>query len=174
MTRGEIMIISKEEELIAQLKEGAADKLTDFVIKKPRRVSCRVNGDKQGEAILETARFLNEKLGVDHLCTITGVDKGEDFEALYHFNHNPTGILLSVIIAVPFKGGVIKSITPVIPGAVWYERELKDLFGVKITGVPEGNRYPLPDEFPSNQYPLRKDWSAAEYIETEEKNLCQK
>jgi membrane-bound hydrogenase subunit beta len=25
--------------------------------------------------------------------------------------------------------------------------------------LPEGFRYPLPDDWPANQYPLRKDWS---------------
>jgi len=33
-----------------------------------------------------------------------------------------------------------------------------DLFGAKVEGLPEGPRYPLPDDWPKNQFPLRKDW----------------
>jgi len=31
--------------------------------------------------------------------------------------------------------------------------------GVRIQGVADGNRYPLPDGWPEGQYPLRKDWT---------------
>jgi Ni,Fe-hydrogenase III component G len=33
-----------------------------------------------------------------------------------------------------------------------------DLLGIKVEGLPEGRRYPLPDNWPQGQYPLRKDW----------------
>ena len=28
----------------------------------------------------------------------------------------------------------------------------------KLRGLPAGRRYPLPEDFPTDQYPLRKDW----------------
>jgi Ni,Fe-hydrogenase III component G len=31
-----------------------------------------------------------------------------------------------------------------------------------VTGLPEGSRYPLPDNWPEGQYPLRKDWKPAD------------
>jgi len=46
----------------------------------------------------------------------------------------------------------------IFPGAVSYEKELEDMFGIKVEGLPPGRRYPLPDDFPTDQYPLRKDW----------------
>ena len=33
------------------------------------------------------------------------------------------------------------------------------MFGIKVEGLPEGERYPLPDGWPEGQYPLRKDWN---------------
>ena len=44
------------------------------------------------------------------------------------------------------------------PGAELYERELVDMFGISVEGLPAGNRYPLPDDWPQGQHPLRKDW----------------
>ena len=43
-------------------------------------------------------------------------------------------------------------------GAQVYERELVDLFGAQVEGLPPGNRYPLTDDWPTDEHPLRKDW----------------
>ena len=44
------------------------------------------------------------------------------------------------------------------PKGVLTTEELEDMFGIKVDGLPPGRRYPLPDDFPTDQYPLRKDW----------------
>ncbi|MEI6093142.1 MAG: NADH-quinone oxidoreductase subunit C, partial [bacterium] len=59
----------------------------------------------------------------------------------------------------PKSNPVIKTITDTFPGGDLYERELTDLLGAKIDGLPNGIRYPLPDGWPEGQYPLRKDWN---------------
>jgi len=51
------------------------------------------------------------------------------------------------------------SITPDIPAAHWYEREIQDMFGLKPEGHPSPGRLVLHESFPSNSYPLRKDWA---------------
>ncbi|MDD5432403.1 MAG: NADH-quinone oxidoreductase subunit C, partial [Candidatus Omnitrophica bacterium] len=51
-----------------------------------------------------------------------------------------------------------KSVISYFPGAEIYEREVVDLFGAKVEGLPPGNRYPLTDDWPTDQFPLRKDW----------------
>jgi Ni,Fe-hydrogenase III component G len=33
-----------------------------------------------------------------------------------------------------------------------------DLLGIKVNGLASGHRYPLPDNWPKGEYPLRKDW----------------
>jgi Ni,Fe-hydrogenase III large subunit/Ni,Fe-hydrogenase III component G len=68
------------------------------------------------------------------------------------------------IIAVALKDNdpIFPSITPHIPAAHWYEREIKDMFGLTPKGHPDHRRLILHDSFPQNSYPLRKDWSIAE------------
>ncbi|SHF22285.1 NADH-quinone oxidoreductase subunit C [Vibrio gazogenes] len=49
------------------------------------------------------------------------------------------------------------SITPEIPAAVWGEREIRDMFGLRPIGLPDERRLVLPDDWPEDLHPLRKD-----------------
>jgi NADH-quinone oxidoreductase subunit C len=46
------------------------------------------------------------------------------------------------------------SLTPEIPGANWFEREVFDLFGIEFKGHPDLRRIMLPDDWQG--YPLRR------------------
>ncbi|MFN3396349.1 MAG: NADH-quinone oxidoreductase subunit C [Thermodesulfovibrionales bacterium] len=50
------------------------------------------------------------------------------------------------------------SITRDIPSAHWYEREIRDMFGIIPKGHPDQRRLVFHDSFPEGSYPLRKDW----------------
>lgn len=52
------------------------------------------------------------------------------------------------------------SVTPLVPAAVWGERELYDMFGLRAVGLPDQRRLVLPDDWPDNLFPLRKDTMA--------------
>ncbi len=49
------------------------------------------------------------------------------------------------------------SVTPRVPACVWSEREAYDMFGLRAVGLPDERRLVLPDDWPQNLYPLRKD-----------------
>ena len=54
------------------------------------------------------------------------------------------------------------SITTEIPAAHWYEREIRDMFGLMPKGHPDLRRLVFHDSFPKDSHPLRKDWSMEE------------
>jgi len=91
------------------------------------------------------------------LCTITGLDEVEKISLIYHITRQD-GIILNIKTGVAKKRPVLKTIIEYFPSAQIYERELVDLLGLQVEGLPEGKRYPLPDDWPLDQYPLRKDW----------------
>lgn len=93
------------------------------------------------------------------LCTITGLDEGESLAFIYHVAHSD-GTVLSLKTRVPKIDPLLQTITDIFPGGIGYERELVDLLGARVEGLPEGHRYPLPDNWPAGQYPLRKEWKA--------------
>jgi hydrogenase-4 component G len=49
------------------------------------------------------------------------------------------------------------SVAPIVPAAIWYEREIRDMFGIQPIGLPDERRLVLPDDWPADLYPLRKD-----------------
>ncbi|WP_442902970.1 hydrogenase large subunit [Gilliamella sp. wkB108] len=49
------------------------------------------------------------------------------------------------------------SVTPLVPAAVWGEREVRDMYGLTPVGIPDARRLVLPDDWPDDLYPLRKD-----------------
>ncbi|WP_108649454.1 hydrogenase large subunit [Dongshaea marina] len=49
------------------------------------------------------------------------------------------------------------SVTPKIPAAVWGEREIRDMYGLRPVGLPDERRLVLPDDWPEDLHPLRKD-----------------
>jgi NADH:ubiquinone oxidoreductase subunit C len=94
-----------------------------------------------------------------YLATITGVDLGieaGEIEVLYHFCNGAAVVTLSV--KVPRDNAVVPSICSIMPAASFYERELLEMLGVTITNTPNTAHLFLPDNWPDNVYPLRKDF----------------
>ncbi|MFN3740287.1 MAG: NADH-quinone oxidoreductase subunit C [Thermodesulfovibrionales bacterium] len=67
-----------------------------------------------------------------------------------------------VVLPVEADDPSFPSLTKQIPAAHWYEREIRDMFGIVPQGHPDLRRLILHDSFPENSYPLRKDWSITE------------
>ena len=143
-----------EPELQTKLTERFGAKVT-VTVARPKRVFAAVaKADVKG-----LLRWLKDDLGFYHLSTITGLDSGENLEALYHLTDG--NILLTVRVAVAKTDAHIPTITDVIPGAILYERELQDMFGFVVDEIPDPRRYVLPEDWPDGVYPLRKDFKVA-------------
>lgn len=105
--------------------------------------------------------FCVENLNFKHLCTITGLDDALKLGVIYHLSCD-SGIVLNLKVSVSKERPVLKTVMSHFLCAEIYERELADLFGFKIEGLPDGNRYPLTDDWPKDEFPLRKDWKPSQ------------
>jgi len=64
-----------------------------------------------------------------------------------------------VLVRVPVSADQpeLNSVTNAVPAVNWQEREIQDLFGIKLLGHPNPRRCVLHDDWP-DVYPLRKDF----------------
>jgi membrane-bound hydrogenase subunit beta len=123
-------------------------------VQRDRRVWAEAPA-AQFRAILDHAC---DRLEFVHLCTITGLDEGESLAFIYHLARED-GLVLCLKTTVPKAAPGLRSVSDRFPGGVIYERELVDMLGAQVEGLPPGKRYPLPDDWPEGQYPLRKEWT---------------
>ena len=101
---------------------------------------------------------LSSTFSVCHLSTITGQDRGTILELLYHFWHGQ-GITLRVML--PRDDARVPTLTGVIPGADFYERELGEMLGVTFEGHPGPEHLLLPEDWEGGP-PLREESRAGE------------
>ncbi|MCF6188325.1 MAG: NADH-quinone oxidoreductase subunit C [Desulfobulbaceae bacterium] len=70
------------------------------------------------------------------VITITPYVVDSGYQIAYHFD--VTGIVLTVTLLT--EDGSVDSITPILKSADWTEREMQDLFDIKIIGHPNPDR----------------------------------
>jgi Ni,Fe-hydrogenase III component G len=143
-----------DEEKVKQELETRFESLKDEVsVKRARRIFVEVKSDF--DSVYDFART---ELGFYIVTTITGLDAGDHFEAIYHLAR-PEGMVLNLKRWIGKDKPEIKSISDTYPAVDIYERELVDTLGIQVTGLKPGPRYPLPDGWPEGEYPMRKDWA---------------
>ncbi|MEM2707357.1 MAG: NADH-quinone oxidoreductase subunit C [Ignisphaera sp.] len=66
----------------------------------------------------------------------------------------------SVIVEVPLTENdlIVPTLVNLVKAVDWYEREAHDLMGIKFAGRNQ-YRFVLPDDWPTDVYPLRKDYA---------------
>jgi Ni,Fe-hydrogenase III component G len=142
------------------IKQGLEDKFSYLkgavVIQRKGRLLVTVTSDKFEEVF----GYALNKMGFLALSAITGLDRGDSFEVIYHLNREGK-VLLNLSVILDRENPEINSVSSVCPSADIYERELADLLGIKVNGLVPGHRYPLTDDWPKDQYPLRKDWKGS-------------
>jgi len=112
--------------------------------------------------LLHDALVLLATFDYPHLAVISGVDTGDAVDLLYHFfiyygRSRGSELKVTFTVALPKDDLTVDSISDIIPGAVFSEREKQEFLGVKVVGIPDDRRLFLPDHFPEGVYPWRKD-----------------
>jgi len=103
-----------------------------------------------------------------HFSILSGNDIGENIELIYHFSiyygERFAETSISLITHLLKKNLKIPTITDLIPGAQTAEREIKEMLGVIIEGLPDLPNIFLPNDFQTGVYPLRRDEKGVDKI----------
>lgn len=129
---------------VCDVRQDAADTLRLVLDRGAVRAAVAVLVDELEARFLISAgtdrRSLSGDYGIEHIFSL-------DREHLF--------VVLDC--AVDLDDARIDSITPIIPGANWAEREFRDVIGVSPEGHPDPRRLVLADDWPADVYPLRRD-----------------
>jgi len=113
------------------------------------------------DAFRQAVDLISKLQEYPHLSIISSSDLGDSVELIYHFaiyyGHHLKGLSLGLCLSLPKNDLKIPTITDIIPGAIFTERETQEMMGVEVVGIPDNRRLFLPDDFPEGVYPWRKD-----------------
>ncbi len=104
--------------------------------------------------------------GYIHLSLITGVDRKDFIEVVYHLHSFERNEYISVKTVT--YNSEVPSVTSLWKSADWEEREEYDLVGIRFIGHPNLKRLFLPENWVG--HPLRKDYDLknVQYINVDE------
>ncbi len=114
--------------------------------------------------ILDAMRFLRDDgfISIVDICGVDYPERAERFDVVYHLL-NPRMNLRIRLKLTTDDVEPVPSITPIFPGADWYEREAYDLYGILFTGHPDLRR--LLTDYGFDGHPLRKDFPLTGFVE---------
>jgi NADH-quinone oxidoreductase subunit C len=133
-------------------------------------VSALALDDTRGQAVVLVAREVlvptlerlrdDPTTAFDMLSDLTAVDyrgRHPRFEVVYQLNSLSLHHRLRVKVAVEEHDAVVPTASTVWKSALWAEREVFDLFGIRFEGHPDLRRILMYPEFEG--HPLRKDYA---------------
>jgi NADH-quinone oxidoreductase subunit C len=100
----------------------------------------------------------------NYLSDVTCVDwfpREPRFEVIYHLLSISRKERVRLKVRLESAAPTVESITPLWPGANYFEREVFDLFGIRFTGHPYLVRLLMPEDWEG--HPLRKDYPVEGY-----------
>ncbi|MBN2067233.1 MAG: NADH-quinone oxidoreductase subunit C [Candidatus Diapherotrites archaeon] len=155
----------KAEQVLASFKKRfkLKEARIDNVMHRANRKSAvpRIWIEIGREEFKEAVGHLCELHPMPHFAVASGYQIGEIIELIYHFSLNygkPQGEICIGIKTKLEKGNAsIPTITGLVPGALISEREIQEMLGVKVEGIPDSRRLFLPKNFPKKVYPWRRD-----------------
>jgi NADH-quinone oxidoreductase subunit C len=116
------------------------------------------------ENIREAVAYLKDKGLTDFLSDVTCADyypREPRFEMAYHLLSIARKERVRLKVKLSGDDPVIESVTPVWPSANFFEREVFDLFGIRLLGHPYLRRIMMPEDWEG--HPLRKDYPVEGY-----------
>ena len=137
-----------------EIKERIKERFSKLGAKWKEPSKKRIYPEIKREKLLEGISFLFKDLGA-RFITATGLDTPEGINILYHFSLDKEDIIVSLRVVLDREKPEVDSITSLVKGAEWIEREIHEFLGVNFIGHPKLTRFLLPDDWPEGVYPYK-------------------
>ena len=139
------------DKVIERIRKGVGGKLRRIEAKSPRRVYL----DVAPQDLLDAVRYIFDDLQARYAIA-SGIEVEDGFEVLHHFVFDSDHVVVSVRVKASSEKPEVPSITSVVKGADFIEREMHDLLGIDFPGHPNMARLILAEDWPEGVYPLRR------------------
>ena len=107
------------------------------------------------EDLHDVVDYIFNKMGC-RLSTATATELYRGIEVLYHFSHDKTGIYYCPrVIMTNKEKPQMNSITPIVRGAEWIEREMAEMYGIDFIGHPRKEPLLTRNNLTVEKLPLR-------------------
>ncbi|MCP8313009.1 MAG: NADH-quinone oxidoreductase subunit C [archaeon] len=146
---------SIEERIIEDVKARFPEDIIEAKVQRKSRISLSVKSEK----IYDVGLFLRDKLGFDHIASVSGVDyiTMNEFEVIYYIWSIDNKVLVGLRTKIPRDRPILKSLIDLWEGALYHEREAWEMFGINFLGHPNLSLLLLPEDW-DGLPPLRKDF----------------
>ena len=144
------------KQLTDELQTNFDGQITQSEEKSPGKVFITI----EPEALTALADYVINNLGFRFVVNVASdeVPLNGNYVISHIFSHDEEKLFLCIRVHVDPANPFIDSITPLISGASWAEREARDMIGVHPKNHPDPRRLVLADDWPDGVYPLRKDF----------------
>jgi len=143
----------KRDDVLKNINQKFKEDIVDVIDKSSTRVYIEINPS----SLVEIANYIFKELKA-RFNIASGVDARFHMEILYHFTLEDINLVISLRVKLDKSKLEIDSLTPSFEAANWIEREIHEMLGIKFKGHPDLRRLLLPDEWPKDSYPLRRDY----------------
>lgn len=148
--------MNKREEMIKRLSECENVIIKNVEGTNQRQIGLTVDKD----SILKFTEHVFKKLK-GRIVNIIATDRTQitgKYDLTYIYNFQAEDVVLLVKVEIDPADPRVDSISGIIPGAIWFEREFKDMMGIVPVNHPDPRRLILADDWPEGLHPLRKDF----------------
>lgn len=149
-----------DQAAITRVKEVVAERSAGALLSATQLYADTLRFAIEKTAMRAVVSALLDKLQARFMISV-GTDKRPvtgDFAISHLFSLDPEHLYVLLESPVSEKDPRIESITELIPGANWAEREFRDAIGVHPDGHPDPRRLLLADDWPEGVFPLRRDF----------------
>ncbi|MFZ0911934.1 MAG: NADH-quinone oxidoreductase subunit C, partial [Candidatus Korobacteraceae bacterium] len=149
-----------DQAAITRVKEVVAERSAGALLSATQLYADTLRFAIEKTAMRAVVSALLDKLQARFMISV-GTDKRPvtgDFAISHLFSLDPEHLYVLLESPVSEKDPRIESITEIILGANWAEREFRDAIGVHPDGHPDPRRLLLADDWPEGVFPLRRDF----------------
>ena len=139
-------------QVLELIKKSFGQQIKDIKIHNQRRIYIEI----APQYLRAAADFLFNKMKM-RFSIASGVDEKDYFEIVYHFSLDEEGIFFNLKVKCDREKPKVDTISDIITGAKWIEREIYELLGIEFEGNNDMRPLVLSENYKGKRFPLRKD-----------------